>query len=108
MSPVNSRAKGKRGELEFIQQHLIPFWPEAKRNIDQFGTDKRDCLEVAGVHWQIKRVERLNIWKAMDQARDEADAHDLPIVAHRINRQPWLCTLEAEELIPLLRLREAA
>jgi hypothetical protein len=107
MSPVNSRAKGKRGELEFIQRHLLPHWPEAKRNIDQFGDDKRDCLEVAGVHWQIKRVERLNIWKAMDQARDEAAEHDLPVVAHRINRMPWLCTLEADELIPLLRLREA-
>lgn len=108
MSPLNSRAKGKRGELDFIQTYLLPFWPEAKRNLDQFQDDKRDCINVAGVHWQIKRVEKLNVWAAMDQAQSEAKwPHDLPVVAHRRNRSPWLCTLEASEFIPLLRLREA-
>lgn len=108
MSPLNSRAKGARGETEFIKAFLAPYWPEAKRNLDQFGADKRDCLEIAGVHWQIKRVEKLNINKGMDQARGEANRGDIPIVAHRINRAPWLCTLDAEDFIPLLRLRDAA
>jgi hypothetical protein len=105
---MNSRRKGKRGELEFIQCHLAPYWPSAKRNLDQFGDDKRDCVEVAGVHWQIKRVEKLNIWAALDQATGEAAAHDTPVVAFRRNRSRWFCALEADELIPLLRLRELA
>lgn len=108
MSPINSRAKGKRGELEFITTHLVPYWPAAKRNLDQFGDDKRDCVEVAGIHFQVKRVEKLNIWAALDQATAEADAHDLPVVAFRRNRSPWFGALEMSELVALLRLREAS
>lgn len=106
MSPINSRAKGKRGELEFIERHLVEYWPEAKRNLDQFGADKRDIIEVAGCHFQCKRVEKLNFWKGFTQAKTEAAEHDIPILAARRNYSPWLCTLEASELIPLLRLRD--
>ena len=104
---INSRAKGKKGEQEFINEHLIPYWPEAKRNIDQFGDDKRDCLNVAGVHWQIKRTEHLELWKAINQAETEAAPTDLPVVAFRRNRSKWMCIVDAEELVALLRLREA-
>jgi hypothetical protein len=106
--PLNSRSKGKRGELEFIQRHLIPYWPGAKRNLDQFGDDKRDCVEVAGIHFQIKRTEKLELWKAIEQAESEARDHDLPVVAFRRNRSKWYCVIEADELVALLRLREQA
>ena len=108
MSPINSRRKGKEGEQEFINLHLAPHWPEARRNLEQHTGDKRDCLEVAGVHFQIKRVESLNIWTALNQAITEANDHDLPVVAFRRNRSPWYGALEMSELIALLRLREAS
>jgi hypothetical protein len=105
---IDSRQKGARGEREFIQNHLAPYWPDACRNLDQYGSDKRDCLRAGGVHWQIKRTERLNLWAAIRQAETEASPTDLPIVAFRRNRSPWMCALNADELIALLRLREAA
>lgn len=108
MSPLNSRAKGKKGELEFLAKHVTPWWPEARRNLEQHTGDKRDCLAVAGIHFQIKRVESLNIWAALDQAITEADPLDVPIVAFRRNRSPWYGALEMDELIPLLRLRDAS
>lgn len=108
MSPINSRRKGARGELEFIQNHLEPYWPGACRNLDQFKDDKRDCLNVAGIHWQVKRTERLEIWKAIEQAETEAARTDLPVVAFRRNRSKWYCVLEASEFVALLRLREQA
>ena len=108
MSPLNSRRKGHKGELEFIKNHLVPYWPDAKRNLDQFGDDKRDCLEVAGTHWQIKRTEHLRPWDAIQQAETEARAGDLPVVAFRRNRSKWYCLVEADELIALLRMRESA
>jgi hypothetical protein len=87
---------------------LIPYWPGAKRNLDQFGDDKRDCVEVAGIHFQIKRTEKLELWKAIEQAESEARDHDLPVVAFRRNRSKWYCVIEADELVALLRLREQA
>lgn len=106
MSP-DSRRKGARGELEFINNHLRPFWPDACRNIDQFGPRKEDCLNVVGVHWQIKRTERLELWAAIKQAETEAAQTDLPVVAFRRNKSKWYCVLEASELVALLRMREA-
>ena len=108
MTRINSRRKGARGELEFIQQHLAPHWPSACRNLNQYGRDKRDCLNVGGCHFQIKRTERLEIWKAIAQAETEATRYDLPIVAFRRNRSGWYCVLPADELVALLRLREQA
>ena len=35
--PVNSRRKGSRGEREFIDLHLSPYWPEAGRNLTSSG-----------------------------------------------------------------------
>lgn len=105
--PPNSRNKGAAGEREFINDHLRPHWPNACRNIDQFGDDKRDCLNVAGCHWQIKRTESLRLYDAINQAETEAAPTDLPIVAFRRNRSKWYCVIEADELVALLRLREA-
>ena len=106
MSPINSRAKGKRGEQDFINRILRPFWPEARRNVDQFVADKRDVLAVNGVHFQVKRTETLRIWEALAQASNEAAEHDLPVVAFKRNGGQWYCALEADELVALLRLRE--
>jgi len=105
---MNSRAKGARGEREFIERHLLDYWPQAKRNLDQFGDDKRDVVRVAGCHFQIKRTERLELWAAIHQAEQEAFPTDLPIVAFRRNRSRWYCVIEAHELIALLRFREVA
>jgi hypothetical protein len=107
VSPLNSRAKGAQGEREFIAKHLAPYWPDACRNLDQFKADKRDCLNVAGVHFQIKRTERLEVWAAIAQAEGEAAGTDLPVVAFRRNRSRWYCVLDAAELVALLRMREA-
>ena len=60
------------------------------------------------VHFESKLTERLNIYKAMEQAID--DLHKLrdkkglpalaaiPAVIHRSNRQPWLVTVRADDL----------
>jgi hypothetical protein len=99
---TNSRAKGQRGEREFIARHLAPYWPEAGRNIDQFGEDKRDVARCAGVHWQIKRTERLAMWDAIAQAHHEAIGGDLPVVAFRRNRSAWYCIVAADDYVPML------
>lgn len=114
MSPINSRNKGRKAEVA-LAKILMPYWPEACRNLDQFGPDKRDQLNVADLHFQCKHVEKLNIWTALDQAIMEARAGDLPIVVFKRNwdrsalpsRSKWFASLELDELLPLLKLREA-
>jgi hypothetical protein len=105
MSPINSRSKGKRAELQLCRI-LSETWPEAGRNLDQFGNQKMDVINTPGVHWQCKHVERLNIWAALDQAITESAATDLPVVAFKRNRSQWFGALDLSELVALLRMRE--
>lgn len=107
MSPINSRRKGKAGELEVINL-LRAHWPEARRNLEQHTVDKRDVLAVEGVHFQVRRKESLRLWEALAETALEADPHDLPVLVFRRNRSRWYAALELSELIALLRLRDAA
>lgn len=99
---MNSRKKGAEGEREFIRLHLAQHWPEAKRNLDQFGDQKQDCLEAGGFHWQIKRTESFRLWDSIKQAEGEAYMGATPLVAFRRNHSPWYVVARAEFIVPLL------
>ncbi len=82
------------GELEIcriFQAHGIDARPGDPVS---FGSTP-DVVGVPGVHPEIKRVERLNVSEAMNQAiRDSEKFHDgAPVLFHRKNRQEWLCTM---------------
>lgn len=95
---VNSRSKGKRGELEAakaITEHLgVPM-----RRGQQFsGVEGHDIVGMPGVHWECKRVQKLNVYQALCQAiRDAGD--NVPVVIHRADRQPWMVTLRLEDVV---------
>lgn len=58
------------------------------------GPDSPDIVGLPGIHVEVKRVENLNIHNAMDQSRSECGVFEMPIVAHRRNRKPWLVTMD--------------
>lgn len=62
-----------------------------------------DLVGLPGIHIECKRVERLNIQEAMDQAiRDSERFLDgMPVVFHRRNRQPWLVTMRLTDFMKL-------
>ena len=97
---VNSRSKGKRGELEWAWYLREQLGLEARRGQQFSGSP--DSPDVVGgfvdTHCEVKRVERLNVDSAMDQAvSDCGDA--TPYVAHRKNRADWLITVRAVDLL---------
>jgi hypothetical protein len=102
MMPINSKRKGKAGELEFVKFCKEKFGIDAKRS-QQFkgGVDSAD-IETSWccLHWEIKRVQALNVSKAMEQAKQDAE-WKLPVIAHRKNGEEWLLTLRAEDLIAI-------
>jgi len=106
---INSRSKGKRGELQAIGVIKDAGWKDAARTSDgrrQHGRgDVRNGPEAT--HLELKWRERVEIVKWFAQATDEADG-SLPVVAFRTNATPWLAVLPFDELLALLRLREAS
>lgn len=99
MGKINSKKKGAAGEREFAN-----FCKEKGfdvRRTAQFNgkelDSKADVVGIPGVHVEVKRVEKLNIHNAMDQAVRDNHGIDIPIVAHRKNRTEWLITMRAED-----------
>lgn len=100
---MNSREKGKRGEREwadFLNRHGL-----AARRGQQFnGLDGEDvvCDALPRLHFEVKRVERLNLYEAFAQARRDSHGGRVPILVHRRNRGDWLVVLRAEDALPVL------
>lgn len=100
-----SREKGERGEREaakFLREVLNV---EARRGRQYSGGPESPDVkcEIPGIHFEVKRVERFNLYKAMDQAQEDAGEGDIPVVLHRKNRKNWIIALELTDIPALVR-----
>lgn len=90
---MNSRQKGKRGELEAAKV-LKGYGYDARRGQQFSGANgDADVVGLPGIHLEVKRVEKLNISEAMQQSIRDAREGELPVVMHRKNRETWLVTM---------------
>jgi hypothetical protein len=105
---MNSREKGKAGEREFAGVCRDNGY-DVRRSVQYAGRveDSADLVGLPGVHVEVKRVERLVLDDAMDQAVRDHKAERLPIVAHRRNRGRWMVTMRVEDWFTIYREWEA-
>ena len=108
----NSRDKGARGERAWRDVCREEGYSEVRRTVQYCGNtgDASDCVGLPHIHQEVKNVERLNIWDAMEQADRDCTAAgrgDIPIVAHTKNRKGFLVTMKAEDFFKLYREWEA-
>lgn len=103
---MNSRDKGKRGELEAA--HVLKEYGYDARRGQQFAgiNGDADVVGLPGIHLEIKRVEKLNIENAVDQSVRDAKEGEKPAVMHRKNRRKWLVTMPFDEWIELYQAWE--
>jgi hypothetical protein len=96
---VNSRRKGAEGEREAAAEIHRLFGVEARRGRQYQGTDESpDVLAaIPEVHFEVKRVEHLRLYPALDQAAADA-GENIPVVLHRANQQPWVAIVRLEDL----------
>lgn len=101
---MNSRRKGKRGELEWAAALRDLGFVKARRGQQFNGLGGEDVVDgIPGTHCEVKRTEALRLHEAMAQAvRDAGSA--VPYVAHRRNRSEWLVVVRARDLLDLARL----
>jgi hypothetical protein len=96
---VNSRSKGKRGELEAAAEIRRLFHVEACRGRQYCGgEDSPDVVVgIPGLHFEIKRSECFRLYKALEQAIADA-GEKIPVVLHRANQRPWLAIVRLDDL----------
>lgn len=102
---MNSRQKGKRGELEFAK-FLTARGFTARRG-QQFsgGNESPDvvCESLHRFHIEVKRCEKGNLYDWLDQARRDAGEKQIPTVYHRRNDCRWVAIRDAEDDLLLIR-----
>lgn len=107
---MNACKKGKAGERE-AAHYINGLFPglDMRRGAQHAGNaDAPDIKGFPGVHWEVKRAEKLNIHAAMAQAVRDAEGKSVPVVLHRRNRGKWLVTLEGDNLCAFARAVVAA
>lgn len=98
---MNSRSKGAKGERE-LARVLSQYGYDCRRGQQYSGANgDADVVGLPGVHIECKRVERLNIHDAMDQAKRDSRDGEIPAVFHRKNNCEWLVTLQIDEFMKL-------
>lgn len=102
---TNSRQKGKRGELE-LANILKEYGYDARRGQQYSGANgDPDVVGIPGIHIECKRVEALNIDKAMEQAIADAREGEMPAVFHRKDRKPWKVTMLMGDFLKIYKDR---
>lgn len=100
---MNSKRKGKRGEL-YVVNKFKEYGYECNRTAQFKGnTGRADDVEgIDYIHIEVKFVESLNISKAMEQAvRDclASNRQAFPAVFHKKSREDLLVTMRFDDWI---------
>ena len=106
----SQRQKGKRGERLASKAVTAALGVKARRGVQyKGGAGSADIeVDIQGVHWEVKFVERESVRAWMAQAKEEC-GESVPVVLHKRSREEWLVTLPMERLYEFVqRLEEAA
>ena len=97
-----SQRKGAAGERELAALLSAAGYDCQRGGSLSFG-EIPDVLGLPGIHIECKRVERLNVGEAMEQAIRDSDRmlDGMPALFHRRNRKPWLVTMRLEDWLKL-------
>lgn len=96
---MNSRDKGKRGELELAKK-LKEYGYDTRRGQQYCGSNgDADVVGLPGIHIECKRVEKLNLYDAISQSVSDAKENEMPAVFHRKNHCEWLVTMRFDDFM---------
>jgi len=100
-----SRDKGKRGERE-AAAILNRMYPNCNAyRSQQFSGANHDAdieCDIDGIHFEVKRQERMQLYKWMHQAEADKRYSEIPVVLTRKNQEDWLLSVKLDDLPALI------
>ena len=100
---INSKDKGARGERELANK-LKEYGFDCRRGQQFCGSNgDADVVGLDGVHIEVKRTERLSLYDALAQAKQDARGGEMPVVMHRKNNCEWVVIQPLEDWIELYK-----
>ncbi len=99
-----SKRKGAAGEREAAEKLNEVLGTRFHRGRQYHGgPDSPDLAgDLPSLHVEVKRCERLRLYEALMQARQDASVTQVAAVMHRANGKPWVIVVQVEDLIRLL------
>lgn len=112
---VNSRRKGKQGELDACHTLRELFGWAAMRTQQRTGWSPTgdspdiEVVQTPDIFWEIKRVQALNVPRALSLAAKQCGRR-CPVVMHRPDRSPngWMLTIRLADLPRLVHAYQTA
>ena len=105
---LNSQKKGKRFELQVAKYLSKEFETSIRRTPNSGGLSiKGDIMATQGIlsefNWECKNQEKLNIWKALEQSRNDCiGSHKEPLVVFTKNFEKDYVALELKDFVQIL------
>ena len=94
-----SRNKGKRGERGACKALSEALGGSYRRSVQYCGREgAADIQGLEGLHLEVKRVERFNLYDALEQADGDRLLGDKPVVLHRRNLKEWVFVCYVSDL----------
>ena len=87
--PINSRTKGKNGELEVVHILREELGIEATRNLDQWRDGGSDILGLDGWAIEVKRAKTSQLKSWWEQTVRQAGTTKFPVLWYRLDRKYW-------------------
>lgn len=102
MARISSHDKGKRGEREFAALARQHGFADARRGQQFSGSpDSPDVCIDCGVHFEVKRTEKLRLLEAWRQVTGDCGERK-PAVAWKRNHGEWLVLCRADDFLDML------
>lgn len=100
---TNGKQKGARYERELASK-FREYGFDARRGQQYCGANgDADVIGLPGIHVEAKRVEKLNLYDAMAQAKRDARENEIPAVFHRKNNCETLVTMELDDWMKMYK-----
>ena len=99
---INSRSKGKNGELELFKLLADELGFVVERNLQQTRDGGGDTISIPGWSVEVKRKEKLNVDSWWNQTLKQCPNGDQPILFYRQSRQKWRAVLKIDSINPRL------
>lgn len=102
-----STRKGANGEREVMAILRDHGYPVERGGTQSYG-QRPDLYGFDGVHLEIKRSERAQIWEWMEQSQRDAQRFGggVPTVIFRRSRSKWLICMELSDFLAFYRAAE--
>mgnify|MGYP000091350381 CR=1 FL=1 len=104
--PINSKQKGKRGELEWVHR-LKGEGYEAERTVQYKGSlESFDVESNCPIkRYEVKRVQNLNVYAVMDKSRQEAQGEAFAL-AWRKDGGKWVVVMDDWVFFKLMEAKD--